>query len=169
VAGGRDCADPARRALVAKVALEGLAVGFVTGLVGAGGGFLVVPALVLLAGLPMAAAVGTSLVVIAMNSFAGLAGHLTGGQIDWRLAGMVTVAAVAGALLGARLTANVNADNLRAAFGWFVLAMASVILAQEIHPLVGLASAALTAVAGAMYLTCRLGIFCPLRALYPGG
>jgi uncharacterized membrane protein YfcA len=166
---GPDCADPIRRMVVAKVATEGLAVGFVTGLVGAGGGFLVVPALALLAGLPMAAAVGTSLVVIATNSFAGLAGHLTGGQIDWRLAGMVTVAAVAGALLGARLTAKVNPANLRAAFGWFVLAMASVILAREINPIVGLAAAGLTAAAGAMYLTCRLGIFCPRRALYPGG
>jgi uncharacterized protein len=154
---------------VAKVLLEGLAVGFVTGLVGAGGGFLVVPALALLGGLPMRAAVGTSLVVIAMNSFAGLAGHLTGGQIDWGLAVMVTAAAVASALFGARLTASVDPKALRVVFGWFVLAMASLIVAQEIHPVVGLATAGLTAGAGGMYLACRLGIFCPLRALYPGG
>jgi uncharacterized protein len=154
---------------VAKVLLEGSAVGFITGLVGAGGGFLVVPALALLGGLPMPAAVGTSLVVIAMNSFAGLAGHLTGGQIDWRLAVLVSSAAVAGALLGARLTPLVNARALRSAFGWLVLVMASVILAREISPVVGLAAAGLTVTAGGMYLTCRLGIFCPLRALYPGG
>jgi len=154
---------------VAKVLLEGLGVGFITGLVGAGGGFLVVPALTLLGGLPTPAAVGTSLVVIAMNSFAGLAGHLTGGQIDWKLAVLVSSAAVAGALLGAQLTALVNPNTLRSAFGWFVLAMASVILAREINPIVGLAAAGLTAAAGGMYLTCRLGIFCPLRALYPGG
>lgn len=153
---------------VAKVLLEGLGVGFITGLVGAGG-FLVVPALALLGGLPTPAAVGTSLVVIAMNSFAGLAGHLTGGQIDWKLAVLVSSAAVAGALLGAQLTALVNPNTLRSAFGWFVLAMASVILAREINPIVGLAAAGLTAVAGGMYLTCRVGIFCPLRALYPGG
>lgn len=127
------------------------------------------PALALLGGLPMPAAVGTSLVVIAMNSFAGLAGHLTGGQIDWKMAVLVSSAAVAGALLGAHLAALVNPNALRSAFGWFVLAMASVILAREINPIVGAAAAGLTAVAGGMYVTCQLGIFCPLRALYPGG
>jgi uncharacterized protein len=159
----------ARTVPVAKVLLEGFGVGLITGLVGAGGGFLVVPALALLGGLPMPAAVATSLVVIAMNSFAGLAGHLSGGQIDWKLAILVSSAAVAGALVGAQLTALVNPNSLRSAFGWFVLAMASVILAREINPIVGLATAGLTAAAGAMYLTCRLGIFCPPRALYPGG
>lgn len=68
------------------VAVGGLVVGAVTGLVGAGGGFLVVPALAILGGLPMGVAVGTSLLVIAMNSFAGFAGHLSGVTIDWRLA-----------------------------------------------------------------------------------
>ncbi len=159
---------PARLPLV-KIAAEGLAVGFVTGLIGAGGGFLVVPALVLLAGLAMPVAVGTSLVVIALNSAAGLAGHLTGGQIDWRLAGAVTAAAVAGALIGSRLTGRVKPDVLRRAFGWFVLVMASVILAQEVHPVVGLTTASLTALVGVLYLSCRMGIFCPWRALYPRG
>ncbi len=100
-----------------------------------------VPALALLGGLPMPVAVGTSLVVIAMKSFAGFAGHLPSVQIDWRLAAFVTAAAVVGALIGARLTAMVNPDALRKAFGWFVLAMSSVILAQEIHPAVGIAAA----------------------------
>lgn len=154
---------------VFRILTQGLAIGLVTGLVGAGGGFLVVPALTLLAGLTMPVAVGTSLVVIAMSSFAGLAGHLTTGQIDWRLAAMVTVAAVIGALLGTRLTALVNPDALRQVFGWFVLAMASVVLAEEIHPVVGLVSATLTAVGGMMYLSCRKGFFCPFRALYPRG
>ena len=72
---------------------EGLVVGLVTGMVGAGGGFLVVPALVLLGGLPMPVAVGTSLVVIAMKSLAGLGGYLATVDIDWRVAGMVTAAA----------------------------------------------------------------------------
>lgn len=161
--------DPAHRTPVAKTLLEGLAVGLVTGLVGAGGGFLVVPALALLAGLPMQVAVGTSLIVIAMNSFAGLAGHLTAGQVDWRLAGMVTAAAVVGAVVGARLNAIVNPNALRTAFAWFVLAMASVVLAQVVSPVVGLAAAGLTAVAGALYASCRLGMFCPIRQLYPMG
>ena len=148
---------------VVKIVAEGLVVGLVTGLVGAGGGFLVVPALALLGGLPMPIAVGTSLVVIAMKSFAGLGGYLSSVQIDWTMAFMVTAAAVVGALIGARLTAMVNPDALRKAFGWFVLAMSSVILAQEIHLTVGLAAAALTVVAGAMYLACNRTGFCPLR------
>ncbi|MGZ5365412.1 MAG: sulfite exporter TauE/SafE family protein [Mycobacterium sp.] len=154
-----------RRIPVAKILAEGLVVGLVTGLVGAGGGFLVVPALVLLGGLPMPIAVGTSLIVIAMKSFGGLSGYLSSVQIDWTVAFMVTAAAVVGALIGARLTAMVNPDVLRKAFGWFVLAMSSVILAQEIHLTVGLAAAALTAAAGAMYLACNRTGFCPLRRL----
>jgi hypothetical protein len=98
----------------------------------------------------MPLAVGTSLVVIAMQSFAGFAGHLASEQIDWRLAAFITAAAVVGALIGARLTAMVNPDALRKAFGWFVLAMSSVILAQEIYLSVGIAAAALTAIARAM-------------------
>jgi uncharacterized membrane protein YfcA len=148
---------------------QGFAVGAVTGLVGAGGGFLVVPALTLLAGLPMGAAIGTSLAVITMNSFAGLAGHLTAAAIDWRLAAMVTAAAVVGALAGTRLTAMISVEALRIGFGWFILAMASLILAEEIHPVVGVVTGALTAAAGMMYVSCRTGFFCPIRALYPRG
>lgn len=155
----------AHRMPVPKIVGEGLVVGLVTGLVGAGGGFLVVPALALLGGLPMPIAVGTSLIVIAMKSFAGLGGYLSSVQIDWALAGAVTAAAVVGALLGARLTAKVNPDALRKSFGWFVLAMSSVILAQEIHPGVGLAAAALTAIAAAMTFACTRFAHCPLRRL----
>ncbi|MCP9270996.1 sulfite exporter TauE/SafE family protein [Mycolicibacterium arenosum] len=151
---------------VGKVVAEGLVVGLVTGLVGAGGGFLVVPALALLGGLPMPIAVGTSLVVITMKSFAGLGGYLSSVHIDWTVALMVTAAAVVGALIGARLTAMVNPDALRKAFGWFVLAMSSVILAQEIHLAVGAAAAVSTAAAGAMYLACTRTGFCPLRRVF---
>lgn len=158
-----------QRIPVVKVVAEGLVVGLVTGLVGAGGGFLVVPALALLGGLPMPVAVGTSLVVIAMKSFAGLGGYLSSVQIDWALALMVTAAAVAGALIGARLTALVNPDALRKAFGWFVLAMSSVILAQEIHLAVGIGAVVLTAVAGALYLACTRRGICPLRRLAGNG
>ncbi len=98
--------DGAHRMPVAKIVAEGLVVGLVTGLVGAGGGFLVVPALALLGGLPMPIAVGTSLVVITMKSFAGLGGYLSSVHIDWTLAFAVTAAAVLGALIGARLTAG---------------------------------------------------------------
>ncbi|MDH6247606.1 sulfite exporter TauE/SafE family protein [Mycobacterium sp. OTB74] len=132
---------------IPKALALGLVVGLVTGLIGAGGGFVVVPALVLLGGLSMPVAVGTSLVVITMNSFAGLAGYLSSVQIYWPLALMVTVAAVIGGLIGARLTAYVNPDVLRKAFGWFVLAMSSVIFAQEIHPAVGISVAVLVVIA----------------------
>ena len=148
-----------------KIVLEGLVVGLVTGLVGAGGGFLVVPALALLGGLPMPVAVGTSLVVIAMKSFAGLAGYLSSVHIDWPLAIAVTAAALVGGLIGARLTAMVNPDALRKAFGWFVLAMSSVILSQEVHPAVGIAAAALTALAAAITFACTRYAHCPLRRL----
>jgi uncharacterized membrane protein YfcA len=143
--------DPGHRIPVPKVIAEGLVVGLVTGLVGAGGGFLVVPALALLGGLPMPIAVGTSLVVIAMKSFAGFAGYLSSVSIDWKVAGMVTAAAVVGALVGARLTALVNPDSLRKSFGWFVLVMSSVILFEEVHPALGIAMAAVTILAAVVY------------------
>ncbi len=148
-----------------RMAVLGVGVGTVSGLVGAGGGFLLVPALALLAGLPMPAAVGTSSVVIAMQSFAGLAGHLAGAQIDWRMSTMVTAAAVASAVIGGRLTGLVDPNALRMLLGWFVLLMASVILAQETTPAVGVAAAGLTVVAAGVYVTCRRTAHCPLRRL----
>ncbi|PZG07736.1 hypothetical protein C1I95_30690 [Micromonospora craterilacus] len=115
-----------------RIVLDGLVVGLVTGLVGAGGGFLVVPALALLGGLSMPVAVGTSLVVIALKSFAGLAGYLSGVSLDWGLAAAVTLAAVAGSLLGGRLAGRVPAELLRKAFGWFVVLMGVFVLAQQL-------------------------------------
>ncbi|MFF5919850.1 sulfite exporter TauE/SafE family protein [Streptomyces flavochromogenes] len=117
---------------LAGISARGLAVGAVTGLVGSGGGFLVVPALAVLGGLPMGLAVGTSLLVIAMNSFAGLAGHLTGVTIDWGLALTVTAAAVIGSTAGARLAGRIPQHTLRAAFGWFVVVMGVLVLAQQL-------------------------------------
>ena len=166
IKGRTACAPTTRTMPIVKVLLMGLGVGVVTGAVGAGGGFLVVPALALLGGLPMPVAVGTSLLVITMNSAAGLAGHLSTVPIDWTIAGAVTAAAVLGSLLGTRLTAQVDPDAVRRAFGWFVLLMASVILGQELHPAVGLTAAGLTALAGLGNLSCtRLG-WCPMRWLF---
>ncbi|GAA3458657.1 sulfite exporter TauE/SafE family protein [Saccharothrix longispora] len=121
---------------VGRVLVEGVVVGAVTGLVGAGGGFLVVPALALLGGLPMAAAVGTSLVVIAMKSFAGLAGYLATVHVDWSLTALVTAAAVVGALLGSRLAGRVPEHVLRRGFGWFVVVMGGVVLAGQVPEVV---------------------------------
>ena len=133
---GRRLAPKARIACRSpKILAEGLVVGLVTGLVGAGGGFLVVPALALLGGLPMPIAVGTSLIVIAMKSFAGL-GRATSPACRstgrWPLPSPPPPWSAPWS--AARLTAMVNPDALRKGFGWFVLAMSSVILAQEIHP-----------------------------------
>jgi len=118
-----------------KILIEGLVVGLVTGLVGAGGGFLVVPALALLGGLAMPVAVGTSLLVISMKSFAGLAGYLTTVSLDWPLVLGVTGMALIGALIGARLTKVVPEQALRKGFGVFVLVMGIFVLSQELPAL----------------------------------
>ncbi|MGR6319123.1 sulfite exporter TauE/SafE family protein [Micromonospora soli] len=136
-----------------RVILDGIVVGLVTGLVGAGGGFLVVPALALLGGLPMPVAVGTSLVVIAMKSFAGLAGYLSSVPVNWGLALAVTAAAVLGSVLGGRLAGRVPANLLRQAFGWFVVVMGVFVLAQQLPPRMGLGLAALGTVVGAGTVT----------------
>jgi uncharacterized membrane protein YfcA len=117
---------------IGHVLLDGVVVGFVTGIVGAGGGFLVVPALALLGGLPMPIAVGTSLLVIAMKSFAGFAGYASSVSIDWQVTLLVTAGAIVGAFIGSAAAGRIHPDKLRKGFGWFVLAMAAVILAQEI-------------------------------------
>ncbi|MFE7097295.1 sulfite exporter TauE/SafE family protein [Streptomyces erythrochromogenes] len=128
-----DVDGPARGELPVKhVVVEGLVVGAVTGLVGSGGGFLVVPALALLGGLPMSVAVGTSLLVIAMKSFSGLAGHLAGVQIDWGTTLMVTGAAVVGSLIGSRFAGRIPQDALRKVFGWFVVVMGVFVLGRQV-------------------------------------
>ncbi|MFE3886715.1 sulfite exporter TauE/SafE family protein [Streptomyces lydicus] len=128
-----------------RLLIQGLVVGAVTGILGAGGGFLIVPALALLAGLPMGIAVGTSLLVIAMNSFAGLAGHLSGSHLDWRLALAVTAAAVLGTLIGGRFAGRIPQHTLRIGFGWFVIAMGVFVLSRQIGPVVLAAVPAITA------------------------
>ncbi|WP_329793535.1 sulfite exporter TauE/SafE family protein [Lentzea sp. DG1S-22] len=125
-------AKPHGETPVVRVVAEGLVVGVVTGLVGAGGGFLVVPALVLLGGLPMAVAIGTSLVVIAMKSFAGLAGYLATTHVDWTLTLMVAGAAVVGSLVGGKLAGRVPETLLRKGFGWFVLLIGGFVLVREL-------------------------------------
>lgn len=117
---------------IGKVLLQGVLVGLVTGTIGAGGGFVVVPALVLLGGLGMEIAVGTSLIVISMSSFAGLAGHLGHVEIDWPVTLAVTAAAVIGSLLGGRLAGRIPPAALRRGFGFFVMAMAVFVLVKEL-------------------------------------
>lgn len=164
---GRRESDPTKvhtELPVFRVLLDGAVVGLVTGLVGAGGGFLVVPALALLGGLPMSVAVGTSLVVIAMKSAAGLAGYLTTVQLPWGLVLGVTVAAVLGSVIGGRLAGRVPETALRKSFGWFVLAMGTFVLVQQapagavVPIVVGIAALGLAATACWNFVQA-----CPLR------
>jgi uncharacterized protein len=135
--GPRKTPQQAHRGLpLHRLLMQGLVVGVVTGILGAGGGFLIVPALALLAGLPMGIAVGTSLLVIAMNSFAGLAGHVSGAHLDWSLALAVTAAAVLGSLIGGRFAGRIPQHTLRTGFGWFVVAMGLFVLSRQTGPFV---------------------------------
>jgi uncharacterized protein len=111
-----------------KVVAGGASVGLLTGILGVGGGFLIVPALVMLVGMPMHHAVGTSLVVIAMNSLAGFMGHLSGITLDLPLIAVFIVAGVAGTFAGARLSHRLNAELLRRAFAVFVIGLALFLL-----------------------------------------
>jgi uncharacterized membrane protein YfcA len=136
----------------------------VTGLVGAGGGFLVVPALALLGGLPMPVAVGTSLLVIAMKSLGGLAGYLSSVHLDWGLVLAVTVAAVLGSVVGGRLAGRIPEDALRKGFGWFVLVMGGFVLVQEAPAELVVPFVAVVALAAAAAGACwRFVTSCPLR------
>ncbi|GAA1119641.1 sulfite exporter TauE/SafE family protein [Nesterenkonia jeotgali] len=135
-------AGPRKKLPLAKILLEGLVVGLVTGMVGAGGGFLVVPALVLLGGLAMPAAVGTSLLIISMKSFTGLAGYLTSVSIDWGPVLMITGITVIGALIGTAFGKHVPEKALKKAFGYLVLAMGIVVFLQELPLTVGLGAGA---------------------------
>ncbi|NBO38155.1 sulfite exporter TauE/SafE family protein, partial [bacterium] len=100
--------------------------------VGAGGGFLIVPALVVLIGLEMKIAVGTSLAIIAVNSLTGFLGSLSGGvSIDWNILFAVTGCALLGMLLGNLLARKIESEKLKPAFGWFVLMMGTFILLKE--------------------------------------
>jgi len=115
------------------ILLEGTLVGLLTGLVGAGGGFLIIPALVLLAKMPMKLAVGTSLFIIAAKSLIGFTGDLQGSQlIDWNLLLTFTGFAIVGIFIGIVLSKKIPGEKLKKAFGWFVLIMGIYIIVKEL-------------------------------------
>lgn len=114
------------------IALEGALVGTLTGIVGAGGGFLIIPALVLLARLPMKMAVGTSLLIIAAKSLIGFLGDLSNRQVDWPFLLEFTALSVVGIFVGSYLSRYVPGEKLKKAFGWFVLMMGVYIIAKEL-------------------------------------
>ena len=111
--------------------LEGIVVGFVTGLIGVGGGFMVLAALVLAGGMPMHRAVGTTLLVVTLKSYAAFAGYISHVTVDYNLAASVTGMAVIGTLIGAGLSQRVPAERLRKGFAVLVLVMACIVLTQE--------------------------------------
>jgi uncharacterized protein len=113
------------------IVAEGLGVGVLTGLVGVGGGFLIVPALVLLGRVPIRQAVGTSLLVIAMKSGAGFLGYLGQVQIDWRFVAVFTGVATLGILFGSRVAGHIPARALRRGFAVFLMLMGGFILYES--------------------------------------
>lgn len=114
------------------ILLEGSVVGVLTGLVGAGGGFLIIPALVILSKLPMKQAIGTSLLIIAAKSLIGFTGDLGQHQMDWTLLLSVTGLAIIGIFIGNTLSKKVSADALKKGFGYFVLVMGIYIIAEKL-------------------------------------
>lgn len=131
---GRKGIEPGPPATLPRSAAQGLGVGAFTGLVGAGGGFLFVPTLVLLGGLQIRAAVGTSVLIISLNCVAGFVGHMSHVSPDLKIAGLVAGCAVVGAFAGTRAGQGMDPRRLKRAFGVFVLVMAAVIVFKELGP-----------------------------------
>lgn len=113
------------------ILIEGAAVGVLTGLVGAGGGFLIIPALVVLSKLPMKEAVGTSLAIIAAKSIIGFLGESSETHIEWTFLLIISAFAISGIFIGVALSKRIDGDKLKPIFGWFVLVMGIYILIKE--------------------------------------
>lgn len=114
------------------IALEGLLVGTLTGIVGAGGGFLIIPALVLLVRLPMKMAVGTSLLIVAVKSLIGFIGDIENQPIDWDFMLIFTLLSIIGIFIGSWLSKHIKGSHLKRGFGYFVLVMGAFILIKEL-------------------------------------
>jgi uncharacterized membrane protein YfcA len=114
------------------IAGHGIVVGLLTGLVGVGGGFLIVPALVLLSGIAIRQAIGTSLAIVAAKSYAGFAGYLGAVPIDYALMGSFTAVTVISSLIGTRLARRLHGDLLKRGFAWFLVIVASYILFKSV-------------------------------------
>ena len=113
------------------IIIEGFLVGVLTGIVGAGGGFLIIPALVLLAKLPMKKAVATSLLIIAIKSLIGFIGDVQNLEIDWSFLGVFSALSIGGIFIGVWMNNFIDGKKLKKGFGWFVLIMAIYIILKE--------------------------------------
>ncbi|HWK59235.1 MAG TPA: sulfite exporter TauE/SafE family protein [Parapedobacter sp.] len=131
VLGHREQAGDARTSLPVLSAF-GIGIGLVTGLLGAGGGFLIIPALVLLAKTPMRVAIGTSLFIVTINSLVGFVGDIGHVYIDWPFLFTMLAITVCGVLIGSAIGRRIPGERLRAGFGWFVLTMGIYILSREL-------------------------------------
>ncbi len=116
-----------------KSIIAGLIVGLLTGFLGVGGGFLIVPALIFFAGLEIKDAIGTSLLIITINSLAGLIGHLQHVSFDLRLTILITVIAALGTILGTKVAHQVSATTLKSGFATFVLVVAIFLIIKNYH------------------------------------
>lgn len=122
---------------IGLVGLLGLVVGMIAGFVGAGGGFLIIPALVFMAGITMRVAVGTSLMIIALQSLLGFAGDIFRGlSVDWSLLGAIAAFAVVGIVAGSLVAHKIQEQKLKSTFGWFVLVMGTAILLEQLRDLI---------------------------------
>lgn len=130
--GSKPAGDGTPRAGLLKISLYGIGIGLVTGLLGAGGGFLLIPALILLLRLEVKTAIGTSLVIITINSLAGFADDITHHVMDWNLLLKLTGIAVVGVLAGAVIGKKMKGSILKRGFGWFVLLIGIYIVVREL-------------------------------------
>lgn len=131
IRGKREVNSDNRNFRIFLVIIEGTLIGFLTGLVGAGGGFLIIPALVFLTGLPFKTAVGTSLFVIAVNALIGFLGDLLEREMNWNFLLTITALAISGILIGDFFSKKIAVLYLRKAFGWFTLVVGAWILLKE--------------------------------------
>lgn len=134
IKGNREVTSEEHEVRILLVVFEGCLIGFLTGLVGAGGGFLIIPALVFLTGLPFKTAVGTSLFIISINSLSGFLGDLLNYEMNWPLLLTISALAITGIFLGNALQRKVSPVLLRKTFGWLILLMGGWILMNELIP-----------------------------------
>ena len=114
------------------IAMHGVGIGILTGLVGVGGGFLIVPALVLLSGIPMKIAIGTSLVIVAAKSYSGFAGYIGVVPVDWAIMGVFTLVTVAGSFVGTRIAHRLSHDKLQKSFAIFLIMVATYMIIKSV-------------------------------------